>query len=67
MGWTSNLANKKLASGPKRAAQTWSDIISEDGRYYKESSKLDLPRDLALIDVEISMPKLSVLAAGGSS
>lgn len=27
----------------------------------------DLPQDLALIDVETSLPKLSVLAAGGGS
>lgn len=66
LGWTSNLANKKSVSGQK-SSQTWQGLLSEDLRYSKERTPLDLPRDLSLIDIEISLPKLSVLAAGGSS
>jgi anaphase-promoting complex subunit 4 len=34
---------------------------------FTDISTLDLPRDLTLIDIETSLPKLSVLAPGGSS
>lgn len=69
MGWTSNLANKKSTSvKQKRGVDAWQGRFSSEGNYgSKDSAVLDLPRDLALIDLEPSLPKLSVLAGGGSS
>lgn len=67
LGWASNLANKKHVSVKQKASQTWQNFLPSDGWYSKDKSTLDLPRDLSVIDIEISMPKLSVLVAGGSS
>jgi hypothetical protein len=66
MSWTSNLANRKRSSSKEyKKPQTWQDIFSAASP--KDRSGLDLPRDLALIDIETSLPKLSVLASSGSS
>lgn len=66
MGWTSNLAKKKPNSvTQKEAIQTWQEVFDEDD--YSSKAPLELPRDLTLIDIETSLPKLSVLAGGGSS
>jgi anaphase-promoting complex subunit 4 len=67
MGWTSNLAKKKSSLKQEKNAQTWQGIFSKDGYYSKNKMALNLPRDLALIDIETSLPKLSVLAGGGNS
>jgi anaphase-promoting complex subunit 4 len=67
MAWACNRTSRNSElQGSKNALGSWeallpADIIS-DGK-----GALDLPRDLALIDIEPSLPKLSVLAAGGGS
>jgi anaphase-promoting complex subunit 4 len=55
--------NKRLAgkSSTKDAA-SWKDFVDD----IETSHILDLPRDLSLIDIESSMPKLSALPAGGT-
>lgn len=67
MGWTSNVANKKSSSVKQTKISAWQHHFSEGNYASKGKAALDLPRDLAMIDVEISLPKLSVLANGGSS
>jgi len=68
MGWASNLTSRKPASiRSKQSRQSWEDIFAQDDDFSESKTILDLPRDLSLIDIEISMPKLSVLTTGGSS
>lgn len=68
MAWTSNFANKKSASmTQKNSVSTWESHLPEGIHDSTNKAALDLPRDLSLIDIEISLPKLSVLANGGSS
>ena len=67
MGWASNVANKQSPSVKHTKVSTWQDMLSSGDYSPTNKSALDLPRDLALIDIEISLPKLSILANGGSS
>ena len=68
MGWASNLTSRKRNEvGSKKGLGSWEDLLDEDSIFSEIKAPLDLPRDLALIDIETSLPKLSVLAAGGSS
>jgi anaphase-promoting complex subunit 4 len=68
MGWASNLTSKKRSKiGSKMAPETLEDVLIKDGIFPENQTPVDLPRDLSLIDIETSLPKLSVLAAGGSS
>ena len=55
MGWGRNVT-AKTSSG-----SSWNEVL-ESG-----SDPLDLPKDLAMIDIERSLPKLSILPAGGTS
>lgn len=64
MGWASNFTGRKASTSKRDAIDI---AISKVNGISKEKTVLDLPRDLALIDIETSLPKLSVLAAGGSS
>ncbi|CAG8955064.1 hypothetical protein HYFRA_00007078 [Hymenoscyphus fraxineus] len=65
MGWGSNLTSK--TSSLKESSSSWSDLLDSDTLVSETKSVLDLPRDLSMIDIERSLPKLSLLAAGGSS
>jgi anaphase-promoting complex subunit 4 len=66
LAWASNsTANKTLASILAKAGNLWDDVIAEGKK--KGAQPLDLPRDLASIDIESSMPKLSVLPSGGTT
>jgi len=68
IGWASNLTSKKPTSvRGKQGPQSWGDIFVQDDDVSESKATLDLPRDLSLIDIEISMPKLSVLTVGGGS
>ncbi|TVY29164.1 Anaphase-promoting complex subunit [Lachnellula hyalina] len=66
MGWGSNLTGKSSKSERKGDA-TWEELLGDEDVLAGNKVPLDLPRDLALIDIERSLPKLSVLAAGGGS
>lgn len=65
MGWGSNLTSK--TSSLKKSGSTWGELLGSDTLASETKSPLDLPRDLSMIDIERSLPKLSLLAAGGSS
>ena len=68
MGWASNLTSRKSNEvGSKRGPESWEHLLEEGDTFPENKVPLDLPRDLTLIDIETSLPKLSVLAAGGSS
>lgn len=41
---------------------SWTDLIDDPD----QKSDLDLPRDLALLDIEPSLPKLSSIPSGSS-
>ena len=64
IGWVSNLTRNKASS--KKEAESWQNFLAEDD-ILSEKTPLDLPRDLSMIDIETSLPRLSVLPAGGSS
>ena len=68
VGWATNITNKSASSqfGGKDMG-SWGTFLTGDGILSDEKTPLDLPRDLSLIDIETSLPKLSVLAAAGSS
>jgi anaphase-promoting complex subunit 4 len=66
IGWVSNCTKKLEGSAQDDTKSPWKDLLakySDD----KENRALDLPRDLAAIEIESSMPKLPVLAIGSSS
>ncbi|KAH6668009.1 anaphase-promoting complex, cyclosome, subunit 4-domain-containing protein [Halenospora varia] len=65
MGWSSNLTNG--TSNSQKEDTTWDDLLNSDDATSESSLPLNLPRDLSLIDIERSLPKLSLLAAGGST
>ena len=68
MGWASNLTRRKHNEvSSKRGPGSWESLPNENSLSSENKKSVDLPRDLALIDIETSLPKLSVLAAGGSS
>lgn len=68
MGWASNLTSKKRnEDGSRKGPGLWEDLLDKDSILSENQVPLNLPRDLTLIDIETSLPKLSVLAAGGSS
>jgi anaphase-promoting complex subunit 4 len=68
LGWATNLTRKSASSmSPDQDFSSWGTFLAEDGIFSDEKTPLDLPRDLSLIDIETSLPKLSVLAAAGSS
>jgi anaphase-promoting complex subunit 4 len=68
VAWVSNSISKKHApAGPKKGPESWQNFLGEAIVLSGKTTPLDLPRDLSLIDIETSLPKLSVLAAGGSS
>jgi anaphase-promoting complex subunit 4 len=73
VGWVSNSTKKHIAAanGPK-ASGSWGNLLADDVPTSEEplhgdGVPLNLPRDLSQIDIETSLPKLSVLASGGSS
>ena len=68
MGWASNLIRRKRnAFDTKNASDSIGELLPQIPATWDNKTSLDLPRDLALIDIETILPKLSVLAAGGSS
>lgn len=67
LAWVPNsTTTKALESILAQAGPLWNDVLS-DGKKEKSAQPLDLPRDLASIDIESSMPKLSTLPSGGTT
>ncbi|KAK0124380.1 hypothetical protein ONS95_009343 [Cadophora gregata] len=67
MGWATNTIHRSSLSSSKKNVESWASFLAADGDFFDEKAPLDLPQDLSLIDIEISLPKLSVLAAAGNS
>lgn len=66
LAWASNLSvSKSLGNALSKAGDLWDGVAAE----WKDADAqpLDLPRDLASIDIESSIPKLSVLPSGGTT
>lgn len=67
VGWATNLTNRASSSMTMRKGlKSWGDLLGKDGELLDNQTSFDLPRDLSLIDIEISLPKLSLLASAGS-
>lgn len=71
IGWGVNLTDSKAAQNHLRDANgqlTVEDLLAPDTDPVKAALQLkaDLPRELALLDVESSLPRLSTLPGSGS-
>ncbi|ELR09255.1 hypothetical protein GMDG_03825 [Pseudogymnoascus destructans 20631-21] len=67
LAWTSySAASTSLGDILAEAGPLWKDA-TRNGLKGKSAQLLDLPRDLAAIDIESSLPKLSVLPSGGTT
>ncbi|KAL5354579.1 hypothetical protein ACLOAV_000668 [Pseudogymnoascus australis] len=67
LAWTSySAASKSLGDILAEASPLWKSATG-GGTKGKSAQLLDLPRDLAAIDIESSLPKLSVLPSGGTT
>lgn len=58
---------RKPSSTLVRNGGSWRKLLDQESQSSGDKAPLDLPQDLTLIDIEASLPKLSVLAAGGIS
>jgi anaphase-promoting complex subunit 4 len=68
MGWKSNSIGKNVPRKSSKAdTSTWEDLLKDGSNSFDRESFLNLPRDLSLLDIEPSLPKLSVLPGGGTS
>ncbi|KAF7930951.1 hypothetical protein BELL_0049g00140 [Botrytis elliptica] len=68
MGWSSNTIGRRVESkASKLVPDTLKKIFEDEKELSTEKAVLNLPKDLALLDIEPSLPKLSVLPAGGTS
>ncbi|ESZ98045.1 hypothetical protein SBOR_1576 [Sclerotinia borealis F-4128] len=68
MSWSSNTIGRRVeGKGSKLVPDTLKNIFKDESELSEGRAVLDLPRDLALLDIEHSLPKLSVLPAGGTS
>lgn len=67
LAWTLySAASKSLGDILAEASPLWKSATG-GGTKGKSAQLLDLPRDLAAIDIESSLPKLSVLPSGGTT
>jgi anaphase-promoting complex subunit 4 len=68
LGWVSNFTGKRSTGvGSVRDGASWRGLFEKALDEAGDRDTLDLPRDLTLIDMESSLPKLSVLPAGSTS
>lgn len=68
LGWISNSTGKRSTElGSVKDGSFWQKIFEETLNGAAAGDTLDLPRDLTLINIESSLPKLSVLPAGSTS
>ena len=68
LGWGINFADGNkvgLDLDKLKDKVTLDDMISQNSRVKSMETVPDLPLDLALLDVEASLPKLSPLSSGG--
>lgn len=68
LGWVSNSTGKRRAGSEMvKDGSSWRDVLEGRLNEPEDRGSLDLPRDISLIDIESSMPKLSALPTGGTS
>jgi anaphase-promoting complex subunit 4 len=67
MDWALSLTSRKRKSvSSKKGLESWEDLLGDESLVLDSKPVMDLPRDLTLIDIETSLPKLSVLTGGTS-
>lgn len=68
IGWARNHAGRRPHSALVESAASPSDGLSLEGLSLgKKTSRLDLPQELAFLEIETALPKLSPLPASGGS
>jgi len=67
LGWVSNFIKRKSTRAFTKGPKSWKELLETTADSEDPGASLDLPRDLALIDIESSMPRLSTLPAGATS
>lgn len=68
MGWACTRTSRSSESpGSKNALESLEDLLFDGNVLSKSKTALDLPRDLAQIDIERSLPRLSVIPTGSTS
>lgn len=68
MAWACNRTRRNSESATsKNALESLEELLFDGNVLPKSKFALDLPRDLSQIDIERSLPKLSVLAPGSTS
>ena len=74
MAWATNsttVASKDGVNAEKNSQSAWQQILADDKLELakllkKDETPLDLPRDIALLDIEPSLPLISTLPSGGT-
>ncbi|KAI0127922.1 anaphase-promoting complex component Cut20/Apc4 [Xylariales sp. AK1849] len=67
IGWARNRAGKRPVAVTKAGSSTWMDLSLQGLNVGEKKSTIDLPRELAFLEVETALPKLSPLPASGGS
>ncbi len=68
MRWATNFMSKtSSAMRLGKASDPWEGLADDVTLFSSDKPTLDLPRDLALIDIEGALPKLSTLPSAGGS
>ncbi|KAI9802111.1 MAG: hypothetical protein M1833_002032 [Piccolia ochrophora] len=68
LGWAINFTNRQTVEKRLQSSDDnndLDDILTDALTAYSSTVTLDLPRDLALLDIEDALPKLSVLLSSG--
>ncbi|KAI9814210.1 MAG: hypothetical protein M1827_003376 [Pycnora praestabilis] len=68
LGWSINFLNSPTIQARVESSKgglNLDDLLSQTIQTQTSDDDLDLPRDLALLDIEETLPKLSVLNSGG--
>jgi anaphase-promoting complex subunit 4 len=67
MGWACNRTSSSLGPlGSRNTLESLDELLFDGNLLAKRRTALNLPKDLAQIDIERSLPKLSVLPAGSN-
>ena len=71
LAWTTNSTALPDAKGADAGKTVWQQMLAEEKLELakllkKDEAPLDLPRDIALLDLEPSLPKISTLPSGGT-
>ncbi|KZF19733.1 hypothetical protein L228DRAFT_271053 [Xylona heveae TC161] len=67
IGWGTNLTDLKAGMGgeTKTNRHPLEEVLGEAAKRHMRDLESDLPRELALLDIESSLPKLSILPSAG--